>query len=273
MLAGQALKPIGFPAGTERTWLLTYTDADTRIVRAGVDGGRSTARELGLIKKGEGEAADAYLFVLTRAPAAEAMPPSNPLAAAQKFVEARSARDQLKAELRAAMAGQRLGADATTADIERVGGLMEKLAELNPTADPAASEKLCGTWEIEWTTESELIGFTSSLDDVEWATSADGPGFTSSAYQTITRQSGGGGGGGSGSGGKWIYSLQNAIDFEGGYPLPLLPDREIPLSGYLRVVCAQPGASNLTAGPRNDSFADRESPRALAPPAGLNMLT
>jgi len=59
-LGGVALPSIQFPTGTERTWLLTYTDADTRVVRAGVDGGRSTARELGLIKQGEGESPDSY---------------------------------------------------------------------------------------------------------------------------------------------------------------------------------------------------------------------
>ena len=35
---GVALPSIVFPSGTERTWLLTYTDEDFRIVRAGVDG-------------------------------------------------------------------------------------------------------------------------------------------------------------------------------------------------------------------------------------------
>ena len=56
-----------FPPGVERTWLLSYTDASTRIVRAGVDGGRSVARDVGLIEAGAGEAKDAYLFVLRRA--------------------------------------------------------------------------------------------------------------------------------------------------------------------------------------------------------------
>ena len=37
-LLGQPLPTINFPAGTE-TWLLTYSDDDTRLVRAGVDGG------------------------------------------------------------------------------------------------------------------------------------------------------------------------------------------------------------------------------------------
>ena len=63
---GLRLPPITFPAGTERTWLLTYTDDDFRIVRAGVDGGRSTARDAGLIGADEGEAADSYLFVMSR---------------------------------------------------------------------------------------------------------------------------------------------------------------------------------------------------------------
>ena len=35
---GVSLPDIVFPSGTERTWLLTYTDEDFRIVRAGVDG-------------------------------------------------------------------------------------------------------------------------------------------------------------------------------------------------------------------------------------------
>jgi len=67
-LGGLSLPPVQFPAGTERTWLLTFTDDDFRVVRAGVDGGKSTVRDVGLIPKGEGEAADSYLFVLTRAP-------------------------------------------------------------------------------------------------------------------------------------------------------------------------------------------------------------
>ena len=56
-----------FPPGVERTWCLTYTDAATRVVRAGVDGGRSVARDVGLLERDAGEAKDAYLFVLRRA--------------------------------------------------------------------------------------------------------------------------------------------------------------------------------------------------------------
>jgi len=66
-LFGTTLVTTAFPPGVERTWLLTYTDATTRVVRAGVDGGRSLAREAGLVSGGE--AKDAYLFYLTRAPA------------------------------------------------------------------------------------------------------------------------------------------------------------------------------------------------------------
>ncbi|KAH8069423.1 PAP fibrillin [Aureococcus anophagefferens] len=45
-----------FPPGVERTWCLTYTDAATRVVRAGVDGGRSVARDVGLLERDAGEA-------------------------------------------------------------------------------------------------------------------------------------------------------------------------------------------------------------------------
>ena len=61
---GTTLLTKAFPPGVERTWLLTYTDATTRVVRAGVDGGRSLARDAGLVSGGE--AKDAYLFYLTR---------------------------------------------------------------------------------------------------------------------------------------------------------------------------------------------------------------
>ena len=60
---------IEFQAGTERTWCLTYVDADMRLVRAGVDGGQSTARRLGIVQA-ENEAKDAYLFVMTKEPSA-----------------------------------------------------------------------------------------------------------------------------------------------------------------------------------------------------------
>ena len=56
------------PRPTHRTWVLTYTDDDTRVVRAGVDGGKSTARSLGLVEEGVGEAKDAFLFFMTREP-------------------------------------------------------------------------------------------------------------------------------------------------------------------------------------------------------------
>jgi len=32
-LGGVSFPPVNFPAGTERTWLLTYTDDDFRVVR------------------------------------------------------------------------------------------------------------------------------------------------------------------------------------------------------------------------------------------------
>ena len=200
VLLGVALPPISFPSGTERTWLCTYTDDDTRIVRAGVDGGRSTARDLGLISREEGEAADAYLFVLSKVPLAEAEAGgSGGWASAIKPLAAATDRRQLKAELRAAMEEQRKGADATGDDVGRVRGLMEQLAALNPTPNAAASPLLCGTWDILWTTEAELLALTAN-------------GFLglacTEAYQTISRVRR--------NDGSWAYSLDNGIDFEAG---------------------------------------------------------
>lgn len=99
-LLGVSLPPFRFPAGTERTWLLKYTDGDTRVVRAGVDGGRSTAREIGLLSKQEGEAADSYLFFLTKAPAS----------ARGSGVRAAGAREKAKAELLELCGGSERGA-------------------------------------------------------------------------------------------------------------------------------------------------------------------
>ena len=106
-LFGVGPPPIRFPEGTERTWLLTYTDADTRIVRAGVDGGRSTARELGLIDEAAGQAPDAYVFVLTRN---SALPPAP--AAGAKRGRGREAR---KAALLEACEGLERGASGDAA--------------------------------------------------------------------------------------------------------------------------------------------------------------
>lgn len=53
-----------FPPNVERTWCLTYTDAAVRVVRAGVDGGRSLSREAGFVSGGD--AKDSYLFYLTK---------------------------------------------------------------------------------------------------------------------------------------------------------------------------------------------------------------
>ena len=67
-LFGTQLFEKQFPPGVERTWCLSYTDASCRVVRAGVDGGRSIVREAGLVDKNAGEAKDAYLFFMERAP-------------------------------------------------------------------------------------------------------------------------------------------------------------------------------------------------------------
>lgn len=181
---------ITFPEGTERTWLLTYCDADLRLVRAGVDGGRSTARELGLLGKDEGEAADAYLFVLTRD---RPPPPSLQTLAAAVVKPSRAA---LKRELLAACEGLERGARGDAAAKARVAEAMERLAKRNPTRDAASSPLLRGTWDVVWTTEAELLALTSS----KWCTGAS---------QTIGAREGGGGG-------RSAVELSNSIDFEGG---------------------------------------------------------
>lgn len=152
-LFGVGPPPIRFPEGTERTWLLTYTDADTRIVRAGVDGGRSTARELGLIDEAAGQAADAYVFVLTRNPARAPAP-----AAAAGRGRGREAR---KTALLEACEGLERGASGDAAAKAKVAAALEELAELNPTPNPASSPLLQGTWDVVWTTEAELLLLTS----------------------------------------------------------------------------------------------------------------
>ena len=68
VLFGNQIFEKQFPPGVERTWCLSYTDASCRVVRAGVDGGRSIVREAGLVAKNAGEAKDAYLFYMERAP-------------------------------------------------------------------------------------------------------------------------------------------------------------------------------------------------------------
>lgn len=151
-------------------------------------------RDIGLIDKDEGEAADSYLFVLTKVPDAEAEGGGvNPLVASAK-------RRELKAALAAATDGQRLGADAGKDAVEEVRALMLELGALNPTADPASSPLLCGRWDIEWTTESELLALTAN-------------GFLglpcTASYQSITRERS--------EGGAWAYKLDNCIDFDGGF--------------------------------------------------------
>jgi len=195
---GLDFPPVKFPNGTERTWLLTYTDDDLRIVRAGVDGGRSVVRNLGLLAREEGQAPDAYLFVLTRAKGADLPKRSrNPL------VEA-LARRELKSQLLAACGtGDDRGAKADAACVGRVEALMDKIALVNPTLDPASSPLLCGTWDVFWTTESELLAVTAN-------------GFfglpCKAAYQKILRERKKVPGGY-----DFAYSLDNAIDFEGGF--------------------------------------------------------
>lgn len=67
VLFGKQIFEKQFPPGVERTWCLSYTDESCRVVRAGVDGGRSLVREAGLVAKNAGEAKNAYLFFMERA--------------------------------------------------------------------------------------------------------------------------------------------------------------------------------------------------------------
>ena len=75
------------------------------------------------------------------------------------FVVLRSA-PSLKAQLLEACGGQSLGAEAGAEGLRRVRDLSGRLAALTPTADPASSPLLCGTWDIVWTTESALLALT-----------------------------------------------------------------------------------------------------------------
>ena len=78
---------------------------------------------------------------------------------------------------------------------------MNDLALLNPTQDPASSPALCGTWNIVWTSESELLALTAN-------------GFLglpcTAAFQEIARTRDAATGG-------WDYTLNNAIDFDDGF--------------------------------------------------------
>ncbi|KOO28300.1 putative plastid-lipid-associated protein chloroplastic-like protein [Chrysochromulina tobinii] len=204
-LGGVALPSIQFPTGTERTWLLTYTDADTRVVRAGVDGGRSTARELGLIKQGEGESPDSYLFYLTRAPPEEAAPASF-WRVVSSTMAAAGQRRALKTALMQACEGQRLGAATDEAGRARIINLIRELEQLNPTARPAQSTKLLGTWRVVWTTESELLALTNSgLLGLPCQGASQTIGRTAAADERGAQR------------GAFDYSLSNEISFEGGF--------------------------------------------------------
>lgn len=52
-------------------------------------------------------------------------------------------------------AGCNYGVEAI--DRDRLDGLIDELAAVNPTPEPAKSPKFSGVWELLWTTETELL--------------------------------------------------------------------------------------------------------------------
>lgn len=49
------------------------------------------------------------------------------------------------------------------AKVAEISALIDRLAPLNPTPDPASSRLLRGRWDIVWTTEAELLVLTSKV--------------------------------------------------------------------------------------------------------------
>ncbi|KAL3893701.1 MAG: hypothetical protein SGPRY_014050, partial [Prymnesium sp.] len=107
------------------------------------------------------------------------------------------------------------------AKVAEISALIDRLAPLNPTPDPASSRLLRGRWDIVWTTEAELLVLTSKVgsqlkppivykemqDMYSYSQSDPLPqGFfgipCSAAYQVISSQGG-------------SSSLLNRIEFEG----------------------------------------------------------
>merc|ERR1712196_253944 len=87
--------------------------------------------------------------------------------------------------------------------IAAIKAAMDALAAVNPTENPASSALLEGSWEVIWTTESELLFLTSK-------------GFfglpCTGAGQTIQKFAAD-----EAAGEEARYELSNRIEFDGGF--------------------------------------------------------
>ena len=80
---------------------------------------------------------------------------STHLAALNAFFAAVGPKSTPKQQLLDLCAGSNYG--AVPLDRDRLDGLIEELASINPTPRPAESPKFSGNWKLLWTTESELL--------------------------------------------------------------------------------------------------------------------
>ena len=68
-------------------------------------------------------------------------------------------RDEIKAELKAAIASKNRGISATADEKTTIASLIASTEELNPTPDPlSAPDLLAGNWRLLYTTSAELLG-------------------------------------------------------------------------------------------------------------------
>lgn len=68
-------------------------------------------------------------------------------------------RDEIKAELKSAIATKNRGISATKDDRQVIASLVARIEDLNPTPAPLSSlELLAGDWRLLYTTSAELLG-------------------------------------------------------------------------------------------------------------------